>query len=95
MTVANASMESDVLSRVIAPEKPDLSPEAARALLALCFDKGDLRRMDELAQKARSGTLTAEQQAEAEAYKRIGHFLSLLKSKARLSLSHVRAGESG
>ncbi len=92
MTVATASTESDVLSRVIAPEKPSFSPDAAKAILALCFDEGDLGRMNELAQKARSGTLTAEHQAEANAYERVGYFLSLLKSKARISLRHVGTG---
>jgi hypothetical protein len=45
--------------------------------------------MNQLAQKARDGTLTAEEQVEIDCYERVGHFLSLLRSKARLSLQQA------
>jgi hypothetical protein len=43
--------------------------------------------MDELAEKARQGSLSPEERAEADSYERVGHFVSLLKSKARRSLA--------
>ena len=58
----------------------------ARAILSLRFQHDDLDRMNQLAEGARQGSLTDEKQAEVDSYERIGHFLSLLKSKARLSL---------
>jgi len=42
--------------------------------------------MDVLAEKARQGTLTPDEQIEIDRYERIGNFLSLLKSPARRSL---------
>jgi hypothetical protein len=53
----------------------------------------DRARMEALAEKARAGTLTTEEQVELDAYERVGHFLSLLKSKARISLSQSRRTE--
>ena len=47
--------------------------------------------MEQLAEKAREGTLTSEEQAEIDCYERVGHFLSLLRSKARISLKHAPA----
>lgn len=80
-------VEAEILTRVIAPEDPSLEKKAAEAILALGFKSPDRRRMDELAAKAREGTLSDEERAEADSYERIGHFVSLLKSKARRSLA--------
>jgi hypothetical protein len=44
----------------------------------------------QLAEKAREGTLTLEEQLEIEAYERVGNFLSQLQSKARSSLKRAR-----
>ena len=79
--------EAEILSRVIAPEEPTLPPETARIILTFDFKKEDRERMDMLAEKARAGALTAEEQSEIDCYERVGHFLSLLRSKARISLS--------
>jgi len=46
--------------------------------------------MQELSLKAQDGTLTASEQAEVENYRRVGYWLGVLWSKARLSLK--RAG---
>ena len=62
-------------------------------ILALDFPKEDRVRMNDLAESARSGTLTAEEQLELDAYERVGHFLSLLKAKARISLNQSRRTE--
>lgn len=82
------SSNSDVaiLSRVIAPEEPSLPPEAARALLSLGFPQQDLDRMNQLAEKARDGTLTEDERIQLESYERVGHVIGLLQSKARRSL---------
>jgi len=80
-------VEAEILTRVIAPEDPLLEKRAAEAILALGFKAVDKRRIDELAAKARLGTLSAEERVEADSYERVGHFISLLKSKARRSLA--------
>lgn len=78
--------EAEILSRVIAPEDPTLPPDTARIMLTFDFGKEDRERMDLLAEKARAGTLTVEEQVEIDCYERVGHFLSLRRAKARISL---------
>ena len=49
--------------------------------------------MRELSAKARAGTLTAEEDAEAGKYELIGHLLNIMQSKARRSLKSHRGGD--
>ena len=86
METTYANSDLAILDRVVAPERPDLPPDVAQGFLRLSFPEDDRRRMNELAEKARLGTLTADEQAETDSYERVGHLLSLLKSKARRSL---------
>ncbi|AUX46310.1 hypothetical protein SOCE26_078150 [Sorangium cellulosum] len=85
-----AGDEAAILSRLIRPERDDLSPEAAQSILQLAFDEQDRARMHELAVRAQSGELTDGEQVELESYRRVGRILDLLRSKARRSLK--RAG---
>ncbi len=89
MNSVTTSNEAEILSRVIAPEEPTLPLDAAQIFLTFDFRKEDRERMSLLAEKAREGELTAEEQAEIDCYERVGHFLSLLRSKARLSLKQA------
>jgi hypothetical protein len=84
-------VEADILTRVIAPDDASLDKKVAEAVLAMGFQAADRRRMDDLAEKAREGCLNTDERAEAESYERVGHFISLLKSKARRSLASARA----
>lgn len=79
-------IETDILSRVIAPDDAALSLEGARAFLAMKFSDEDCGRMRELAEKARRGELTSEDEAWTQAYERIGSLLGLLQSKARMTI---------
>ena len=78
--------EADVFNRLIDASNPTLTPEAAAGILQLGYSESDHRRMAELAQKSGEGTLTADERREFESYVFVGDVLSLLKSKARLSL---------
>jgi hypothetical protein len=82
--------EVAILSRVLEPDKPSLTPEAARDLLALDFPPADKDRMRQLSAKARAGTLTPDEQAEIDNYERVGHLLNIIQSKARRSLKGRR-----
>lgn len=82
--------DAAVFGRLVKPDRGDLSPEAAREILSLRFDDADARRMNQLAEKARDGDLSPEEEAEIESYRRAGYLLGVLWSKARLSLK--RAG---
>jgi hypothetical protein len=86
--------EVAIFGRLLEPEKPTLPAAAARAILALSFPEADQQRMRELSAKAREGTLTPDEQAEIDNYERVGHVLSLWKSKARRSLK-ARGGANG
>jgi hypothetical protein len=84
-------VEAQILTRVIAPDDSSLDRKAAEAILEMGFNQADKQRMDELAEKARQGALSPDERAEAESYERVGHFISLLKSKARRSLASTLA----
>ena len=82
--------DSSIIGRLVKPECEDFSPELAREILSLQFDPDDRDRMNQLSLKAQSGTLSEDEQAEMESYRRVGYMLGVFWSKARLSLK--RAG---
>jgi hypothetical protein len=86
--------EVAILTRVLEPDKPSLSPQAARDILALDFGPADKDRMRQLSAKARDGTLTPDEQAAIDNYERVGHLLNIMQSKARRSLK-ARRGTNG
>lgn len=79
-------LEAAILKRVIRPEVGDISPDAARALLAMGFAESDHERMAQLSVKAKQGTLTSGEQDELDGYINVSHFIAFVQSKARLSL---------
>src|SRR5579859_581834 len=82
----SSSREAAILTRLAGPDEPALSPTAAEGLLALRFSQADCDRMNELAAKARVGTLSGDEQADVEAYSRVNSLLGILHSKARRAL---------
>jgi hypothetical protein len=86
--------EAAILGRLVVPDESSLSTAAGEGILALGFDQADKDRMHDLAAKARAGTLTAEEQAEVEAYSRVGSLLGILHSKVRRALKG-RDGRNG
>ena len=74
------------LRRVIRPRLANMTPEAAKAILALRLDDRDRGRMHELLLKVKDGSLTLEDEGELEAYQNVGHFLDLMRAKALGSL---------
>lgn len=85
--------EMAILRRIVDPEQPFLSEEAARAILRLDFSAADRARMNQLAAKNREGKLTPTEEQELNSYIRVGQTLGILQSKARRSLR--AAGKSG
>lgn len=86
-----ANTEAAILSRVIEPDEPTLSADAARSILALGFCQADMNRMNALVAKAREGTLRPKEDAERNNFLRVEHFVALVQAKARKSLQQ-RAG---
>jgi hypothetical protein len=80
---------AEIWQRVTQLKRP--SPTVARALLTLQFTDADRDRMGDLSAKARAGTLSAEEEAEADAYEHLGSLLGVLHSQARRVLKRQRA----
>lgn len=87
-TVIHDFPDTQIFERVIAPEDPSLSPQLAYEILKWRFPESDHESMDELAAKARAGTMTEQERLEAESFDRVGSFITILKSKARRTLQH-------
>ena len=86
-TISSESFsEMAILRRVVAPETPYLSREAARDILRLEFSRRDQRRMNQLAARNRHGGLSAEEEEELDNFIRVGQTVGILKSKARRTL---------
>ena len=87
--------EAAILTRIAGQDEVAWSVAAARGILMLGFCPADKDRMHTLAAKAREGTLNSDEQAEVEAYSRIGSLLGILKSKARRALKrHTSNGKA-
>jgi len=86
---ATRNTEAAIWTRIVHPDGK-LTPSAARAILKLSFPDRDRQRMHTLAAKARAGTLTPDDEFEIDNYERVGHLLSILKSKARKTLKQSR-----
>jgi hypothetical protein len=77
-------------SRIVKPDRATFTPELARAILKLDFDREDQRRVEVLSAKAQKGSLTPEERAELEEYIRVNNELMILRSNARLSLKRAK-----
>ena len=86
MNATIASQETEILARVIGPDNPSFTPAVARSILQLRFSETDTERMNQLAEKARQGILTDEEQSQLHGYLFVGAMIDLMHSKARLSL---------
>jgi hypothetical protein len=75
-----------ILERLLDPTSGTLSAKTAHEVLDLTFPESDQQRLEELAEKSTAGTLTPEECKEYDGYIEAADFLSLLQSKARLSL---------
>jgi hypothetical protein len=85
-TTRTAETEAAILCRLVRPDRDDLSLELAQAILAFDYDEQDRKRMHELAVKDQRGKLTKDEEVELDGYRRVGYFVDLMRSKARVSL---------
>lgn len=84
--VSNGTTLSELLVRVIEPEKQELSQELAEFLARLQFPPQDQQRLKELAEKQRQGTLSEVEEAEMDGYIQVADLVEVLKAKALTSL---------
>ena len=78
--------EMEILRRVVGPEEPYFSADAAREILRLDFSESDRRRMNQLAARNRCGKLIEAEEDELNNYIRVGQTLGILQSKTRRTL---------
>ena len=86
MNANPATSEMAILRRIVSPERPFSSKEAARAVLTFKFGSGDRERINELATKNQAGLLSSQEEEELNNYLRVGQTLGILQSKARRTL---------
>ena len=85
-----AKAKNSIWDRLVEPSWNDLPAEAAEGILRLRFAQRDIDRMNALAEFARNGTLSPEQQEELDTYIQVGHMVSILHSRARMVLKNHR-----
>jgi hypothetical protein len=81
--------DAAIVGRLNKPDHRDFSPETAREILSIQLSPEDQAHMQELSRKAQEGTLTPIEEGEVESYRRVGYWLGIFWSKARLSLKHA------
>jgi len=95
MSTTIYSSPTEILGRVIDPQNPSFTREAAQSVLELQFPLRDVTRMNELAEKARSSSLEVTETEELNSYLLIGAVLDLMHSKARISLKKTSSERNG
>jgi hypothetical protein len=78
--------QTGILDRIIEPHRGGFSEEHARYVLSLDFTPQEHARYAELAAKAQDGALDPEEQAEIDEFLSVNALLTVLQSKARVSL---------
>jgi hypothetical protein len=86
MASTRSITESDILEKVVCPQRGDLSPDAARSLLTFTFDRRNTTAIRALLRKNNRATVSAEERLTLEKYLRVGPLLDLLHAKAQLAL---------
>ncbi len=83
--------ESPVLDQLLDSLSDILTPEVAKRLVRLRFDRKTQARIDKLARKCNEGRLTEAEHAEYEACVYAIDFIAILQAKARALLRHAAA----
>jgi hypothetical protein len=80
-------MSATLLDRLIDPIADCLTVQAAEKIVLLRADPELQKRIDELAEKANRGELTAEEQGEYDRYLAAYHVVTLMQARARRVLN--------
>jgi len=76
------------LDRLLDPLRDILTPEVAQGLASLRADAATQARLDELAEKNSSATISADERAEYDALVDAGNVIAVLQAKARSVLNN-------
>jgi hypothetical protein len=83
MQIQPRNTEAAILGRLI-QSRTEMDSHVARYLLSLDFEPDDVDRMNLLAERAREGALSAEEEAELDSYLHVGNLLTIMQSKSRV-----------
>jgi hypothetical protein len=86
MVPTSTITEADILSEVVSPDRPGISPEFARSIVELRFSDRASKRIGQLLEKNNKGTISEAERSELDKFLRVGQFLDLMQAKATLSL---------
>ena len=78
--------QAEIVARSIDGRGDRLPAHVAQFFLDLQLSSEDRALLDNLAEKARQGTLTPGEEADLDEYRRAGRFVELMKLKAQFSL---------
>ncbi|MGE3406328.1 MAG: hypothetical protein AB7I37_05890 [Pirellulales bacterium] len=82
--------QATILTRALGTASAPMTEDLARYLISIKLDPTDEQRANELAEKARQGSLSLVEQAEIDEYRRVGRVMESLRLRAHISLN--RAG---
>ncbi len=88
MAPQTESQSLKALDRLLDPVRDILTPEVALGLTDLRADAATQARLDELAEKNASATISAEERAEYDAMVDAGNVIAVLQAKARSVLKN-------
>jgi hypothetical protein len=78
-----------MLEQIAGLDAKSISRETAHHLLELSFSSDHQRRVNELSQKARQGSLTPAERTELDEFIRVADVLAILQSRARQALKRA------
>jgi hypothetical protein len=82
---------AEILARIFSAGQGGMLAQAAREILGFNLPQPDRNRVNELAAKARQGSLDSDERKELDDYERVTAMLELMQSRARLSLKRAGA----
>ena len=85
LQIQQRNTEAAILARLI-QSRTEMDSHVARYLLSLDFEPEDVDRMNLLAERAREGDLSADEEAELDSYLHVGNLLTIMQSRSRVYL---------
>ena len=83
--VTSPTNQTEIFARSLDRRRESISPDVARFFQELELTADDKARLDELAEKARQGMLTLQDEQDLEEYRRVGRLVELMRLKGRLA----------
>lgn len=75
--------QGTILDRAFSSIQAGMSVEAAKYFLSITLSDLDRQRANDLAARARAGSLTSEEQSEIDEYRRAGRTIEMLRIRAK------------